>query len=181
MEKHHCCGLYSAFFYFSRAENRCTCVCTNLLGFLLIIPMTTSFIEGRSPPFISPIYSPCETIERRAAQDVASRRTAHFLAQPGNNSVYWSTVTTITDSAGQTALLRQPQASDVQNETEIAQKCCSACRWWKKNSTDTYMIFLVLFFHSTQGVMQRVEVWSQQRTDIRLCLQLADPACSTLP
>lgn len=40
-----------------------TSVRTDLLGFLLIIPMTTSFIEGRSPPFISPIYSPCETME----------------------------------------------------------------------------------------------------------------------
>lgn len=37
--------------------------CTNLLGFLLIIPITISFMEGRIPPFISPIYSPCETIE----------------------------------------------------------------------------------------------------------------------
>lgn len=36
---------------------------TNLLGFLLIIPITISFIEGRIPPFISPMYSPCETIE----------------------------------------------------------------------------------------------------------------------
>lgn len=48
-----------------------TCVRTDLLGFLLIIPMTTSFIEGRSPPFISPIYSPCETMEMITDQDKA--------------------------------------------------------------------------------------------------------------
>lgn len=71
--------LFFSFFFFL---NESRCVCTNLLGFLLIIPITTSFIEGRSPPFISPIYSPCETIERITHQDEARllfSKTEHFI------------------------------------------------------------------------------------------------------
>lgn len=70
---------------------------TNLLGFLLIIPITISFIEGRIPPFISPMYSPCETIE------MVNHRVnkAHFtgglyhacchVQHRRNKRFYWST------------------------------------------------------------------------------------------
>lgn len=46
---------------------------------------------------------------------------------------------------------------------------------------DTYMLVLVCVFHSTQGVMQRVQVWSRDASKgRRLFPQLANPACATL-
>lgn len=68
-----------------------TRVRTNLLGFLLTIPITTSFIEGRIPPFISPLYSPCETIEMReqisVTQNEAYRKTEDSLVMEAITAV----------------------------------------------------------------------------------------------
>lgn len=160
-------------------------MCTNLLGFWLIIPITTSFIEGRSPPFISPIYSPCETMEMCertdallhrmrpiaiATQDKDSsslqgvsagasscrlRCTATY-GTDGNNSFIDSHPKTISDSAALTLLLDFLFSSCLTIETisHEMQKSMHAVSKQANKNVDTYIFFLVLFFHSTQGVMQ---------------------------
>lgn len=66
-----------------------TGVCTNLLGFLLTIPITTSFIEGRIPPFISPVYSPCETIEMDKRSDLGVHMQDEACAAPQDETTLY--------------------------------------------------------------------------------------------
>lgn len=66
-----------------------TGVCTNLLGFLLTIPITTSFIEGRIPPFISPVYSPCETIEMGKRWDLGVHMQDEACAAPQDETTLY--------------------------------------------------------------------------------------------
>lgn len=139
--------------------------CTHLLGFLLIIPITISFMEGRIPPFISPIYSPCHTIEMVTHQFKRGRSQWWILSCTLPPAAPTRTKAFI-DAHLKNQWLSSANRAFFCNSRPLPSKKIRFDPQWGWFSSkmlnyihlnvvvDTYMLVLVRFFHSTQGVMQ---------------------------
>lgn len=72
-------------------ENRCVRVRAHVLGFWSMIPITTSFMEGRSPPLIFPLYSPCRAAETKPRQCVKKNNNGSQTRTTQHNTIHHNT------------------------------------------------------------------------------------------
>lgn len=153
----------------------------------MIIPITISFIEGRIPPFISPIYSPCETIEmvkhhgNKADLPAGLHRARCHRQHRPEQKLLLIHIYRTSDSATQTVPFLR---STPKNARLGTQQGCFASELWNNQGCRFRYIHAgscpFLPFHPGRDAeCAGFEPRCQQRTD-RLFPQLADPACAPL-